>query len=104
MKRIGLNGCFDSLHAGHLFMLGMAHALAEGGQVIVGINCDAYIRKHIRDNFQDSVVRRQTLLNTGIVDSVQIFLEDNPVNFIHNIEPDIYLIGEEYRGKAELAQ
>ena len=90
------NGCFDGLHPGHLFFLGFCRAL--GTRLIVGINCDEYIAKNKRPKpFYSAKKRKQMLMNLGIIDNVVVFTEDNPVQFIVKIKPDIHCTGEEYR-------
>ncbi|VVB52259.1 Bifunctional protein HldE [uncultured archaeon] len=41
-KTVVLNGCFDGLHAGHIYLL---KAALGYGQVIVGLNTDASVKK-----------------------------------------------------------
>ena len=96
-KTIGLNGCFDYLHAGHLFMLGVAHGIDPAARIVVGINCDEYLRNNKREDYQSSAIRRAAILATGIVDSVEVFKEDTPESFIGSLKPDVYIIGEEYK-------
>ena len=94
------NGCFDVIHAGHLFFLGYAVAIAEGGELVVGINSDDYIRIKKGVEPVPSDQRAADLLSLDIVDRVVVFDEDDPREFIRNSKTDIHCIGEEYRDTA----
>ncbi len=95
MRTVTINGCFDGLHAGHIFMLG--YARAQGDRLVVGINCDDYIRKKKRDTpFHCEPDRINTIKRLGIVDDVYVFTEDNPVNFIKDVKPDVHCISAAY--------
>lgn len=98
-KMVTCNGCFDGLHPGHLFFLG--YARAQGENLIIGINSDDYIsrKKRPKPNFNE-IQRRDVLLSLGIAKDVIIFNEDNPIEFIKKIKPDIHCVGEEYKGTA----
>ena len=89
------NGCFDKLHMGHLFFLG--YCLAQGDELIVGINSDAYICQHKRNPpFRNETQRTQDLMDLGFIKQVMVFKEDTPINFIKTIKPDVHCNGEEY--------
>ncbi len=93
-----VNGCFDGLHPGHLFLLGYARALAgPAGRLIVGINSDSYIRKRkAREPHYAARRRKAALLALGIVDQVVVFGGD-PSGLVELYAPDIYVLGAEYR-------
>ena len=96
------NGCFDGLHPGHFFLIGFAYSLLEdkSDKLIVGINCDGYIKKNKRDQpFFNEQERIEIIESLGVVDEVHVFEGDLPLYFIRKIMPDIHCIGEEYRGK-----
>ena len=92
------NGCFDGLHPGHLFFLGFCRA--QGSRLIVGINTDEYIIRRKRPLPIPQDQRQRDLLELGFVDSVVIFQEDDPNEFLNIIKPDIHCIGEEYKDTA----
>ena len=95
MKITSCSGCFDKLHAGHTFVLGVAYQ--TGGFIICGINSDKYIREHKgREPFRNEQERKDDLMATGIVSAVHVFEEDNPIEFIKAIKPNIHVIGIEY--------
>jgi D-beta-D-heptose 7-phosphate kinase / D-beta-D-heptose 1-phosphate adenosyltransferase len=92
------NGCFDGLHPGHMFFLGFCRG--QGDRLIVGINADHYILTHKRPNPIPVEERKQVLMDLGIVESVDVFTENNPIEFIKRTEPHIHCISEEYRDTA----
>jgi cytidyltransferase-like protein len=92
------NGCFDGLHPGHLFFLGFCRA--QGSRLIVGINSDGYIAQNKRSHPFPSWERKKALMDLGIIESVDVFTEDDPIEFIRRTEPEIHCIGEEYRDSA----
>jgi len=93
-----VNGCFDGLHPGHLFLLGYARALVcPRGRLIVGLNRDRHIRKvKGRAPYSNTRRRRAALLALGIVDQVALFDHD-PSGLVLLYSPDVYCVGEEYR-------
>jgi D-beta-D-heptose 7-phosphate kinase / D-beta-D-heptose 1-phosphate adenosyltransferase len=95
VKTVVVNGCFDGLHPGHLFLLG--YAAAQGDRLVVGINSDRHIRKHKgREPWFNEEDRALDLHNLGIVHSVHVF-EDDPSELIYIWRPEVYCVGEEYR-------
>lgn len=102
MKVVTCNGCFDGLHPGHLLLLGCAWGAAQiiKGRLVVGINCDDYIRrKKGREPIPD-FDRAAAIMATGIVSEVVVFKEDDPRMFIEGFHPAAHVIGKEYEGKA----
>ena len=92
------NGCFDSLHPGHLFFLGFCRG--QGSRLIVGINTDEYIRSNKRPFPIQQDQRVADLMNLGFIESVEIFPESDPRAFIIRNRPDIHCIGKEYENTA----
>jgi D-beta-D-heptose 7-phosphate kinase/D-beta-D-heptose 1-phosphate adenosyltransferase len=92
------NGCFDGLHPGHLFFLGFSRG--QGDVLIVGINSDTYIQRHKRINPIPQLERKQALLDLGFIKEVVIFDEENPIQFISDVKPNIHCTGQEYEGRA----
>lgn len=96
-KRIVLtNGCFDVLHAGHVWLLDAAKA--HGDFLIVATNTDEKVRQfkgaNRPVNTQEDRVR--VLAGLASVDAVCIFEEDTPVELIQELRPDVLVKGEEY--------
>lgn len=95
---ITCNGCFDGLHHGHMFFLGFCRAL--GDRLVIGINTDEYLRKHKRSNFLPQDQRARELMELGFIEDVDIFPEDNPIEFLKRRLPSTHCMGEEYRDRA----
>jgi D-glycero-beta-D-manno-heptose 1-phosphate adenylyltransferase len=90
------NGCFDILHAGHIFSL--SDAAKEADYLIVGLNSDASANRLKGEGRpvvgQDS--RALLLASLLMVDAVVIFEEDTPLELIKLIQPDILVKGGDY--------
>jgi len=93
--KVTCNGCFDGLHPGQLFFLGFA--LSKGDRLVVGINSGDYIKRvKKRDPFFTEKERIEMLMNLEIIERVEIFNEDTPIEFLLREHPDIHCNGEEY--------
>jgi D-beta-D-heptose 7-phosphate kinase/D-beta-D-heptose 1-phosphate adenosyltransferase len=96
-KRIvTINGSFDVLHAGHLYILNEARR--RGDVLIVGLNSDVSVRSY-KGPQRPIVSERQRadmLLAMRIVDYVHIFDETNPIAFLEQVKPDVHVNGAEY--------
>ena len=91
-----LNGSFDLLHAGHLYMLYEASKVAD--VLIVALNSDASIRGYKSPDrpiigLQD---RMEMLSALAFVDHVTWFEELDPRNLLEIIRPDVHVNGVEY--------
>ena len=96
-KRIvTVNGSFDVLHNGHLYIL--SEARQQGQVLIVGINSDASIRSYKGAGRPVVPERRRAemLLALRMVDYVHIFDEANPIAFLEQVRPDVHVNGAEY--------
>jgi D-beta-D-heptose 7-phosphate kinase/D-beta-D-heptose 1-phosphate adenosyltransferase len=92
------NGCFDVLHAGHVALL--REASMQGDVLLVGLNSDRTVARRKGEDrpvhrFQD---RANVLAAIACVDHVVGFDSDTPRDLIAFVRPDVYAIGEEYRG------
>jgi rfaE bifunctional protein nucleotidyltransferase chain/domain len=95
MRIVTCNGCFDGLHKGHLFFLGFCRA--QGDLLIVGINSDNYMRKKKKkEPMFNQNERKRMLEETGIPSKVIIFEENDPIEFIKAIKPQVHCTGIEY--------
>lgn len=94
------NGCFDLLHAGHVRYL--YDAAAMGDILVVGINCDAVVRKHKGANrpLQSEDDRCALVAALRMVDCAFIFDEDDPRAFLDILKPDIHVKGGDYAADA----
>lgn len=96
-KRIvTVNGSFDVLHNGHLYILNEARQ--RGDVLIVGLNSDASVRSYKGPNRPVVPERRRAemLLALRMVDYVHIFEESDPIAFLKEVNPDVHVNGSEY--------
>lgn len=90
------NGCFDLLHPGHTRYLSAAREL--GDFLVVGLNSDASVRaiKGPQRPLVDQRSRAEILAALGFVDCVVIFDDDNPLQVIETIVPDVLAKGGDW--------
>ncbi|MFH1824308.1 MAG: D-glycero-beta-D-manno-heptose 1-phosphate adenylyltransferase [Candidatus Firestonebacteria bacterium] len=96
-KIVFTNGCFDLLHIGHIRYLKKAKKL--GDILIVGINSDNSIRR-LKGKKRPIVPqddRAEILSEFPFVDFVTIFKENNPLNIIKKILPDVLVKGSDWK-------
>jgi D-beta-D-heptose 7-phosphate kinase/D-beta-D-heptose 1-phosphate adenosyltransferase len=93
---VTLNGSFDLLHAGHLYIL--EQAKAQGDVLIVGLNSDASVRKYKSADrpIVPQAERARMLLALRCVDYVHVFDEDVPMPFLEEVRPNVHVNGSEY--------
>jgi len=91
------NGCFDLIHIGHVFYLEEANAL--GDKLIVGLNSDASVSRLKGPNrpIKDEYNRSHILAALASVDAVVIFENDDPLQLILDVKPDILVKGGDWR-------
>lgn len=103
-KIVFTNGCFDLLHIGHIKYL--EETKSFGDILIVGLNSDDSVQKLKGSsrpiNKQED--RAYILASLEVIDYVVIFKEDNPLNLIKLIQPDILVKGGDYIGKKVVGQ
>jgi len=95
-KIVFTNGVFDIIHRGHIEYLSEAKSL--GDVLIVGLNSDASVRmiKGEKRPIVNQENRAFVLANLKPVDFVVIFDEDNPLNLIKTILPDVLVKGADW--------
>ncbi|MCK5547442.1 MAG: D-glycero-beta-D-manno-heptose 1-phosphate adenylyltransferase, partial [Thermoplasmata archaeon] len=101
LKRRGLkivftNGCFDLIHAGHVFLFKEARKM--GDILIVALNSDSSIRnlKGVsRPVFKESD-RCQIIASIRYVDFVTVFSEPTPTELLEKLLPDVLVKGGDY--------
>jgi len=96
-KIVFTNGCFDIIHRGHIDYLAKASDL--GGQLIVGINSDASVKRLGKSSsrpLQDEQTRALTLAALHFVSGVIIFDEDTPLDLIKFVKPEVLVKGADY--------
>lgn len=91
-----LNGSFDLLHAGHLFIIHEASKQAD--HLILALNSDDSIRKYKGEKrpIVPLSYRLELVAALEFVDFVTWFEEEDPCALLEKIRPDIHVNGEEY--------
>jgi D-beta-D-heptose 7-phosphate kinase / D-beta-D-heptose 1-phosphate adenosyltransferase len=95
-KLVFTNGCFDILHKGHIETLKFARS--KGDKLVVALNSDESI-KIIKGPHRPVVSLDQRIAVMAAiqyVDFVVVFDENNPLNLIKKIQPDVVVKGSEY--------
>jgi rfaE bifunctional protein nucleotidyltransferase chain/domain len=90
------NGCFDTLHVGHVRYL--AGAKGEGDLLVVGVNSDASVSclKGAGRPILDEKARAQLVAALRDVDYVVIFPEPNVESLLEELRPDVHAKGTDY--------
>lgn len=91
------NGCFDILHAGHVYCLEKAKSL--GDRLVVGLNSDSSIRALKGPGRPVNTENFRAMLLAALlpVDLVVIFEEETPRALIQALKPDCLVKGGDYR-------
>ena len=103
--KVFVNGTFDVLHYGHFRLLEAAAEL--GDMLYVAIDTDERVREKKGDNrpFHNVIERKEMLESIKYVDSVFTFGSDEDlITLIRAIDPDIYVIGSDYKDKHIVGQ
>jgi rfaE bifunctional protein nucleotidyltransferase chain/domain len=95
-KVVLTNGCFDLLHAGHLFFL--EHAARAGDALFIALNSDASVRalKGPSRPIQSEIERAYALAALACVHTVVLFDQRRLVNEIETLQPDVYVKAGDY--------
>jgi len=90
------NGCFDTLHVGHVRYL--AGAKQQGDLLIVGVNADASVRplKGPGRPILDENARAMLVAALRVVDYVLVFPEPNVEKLLEELRPDVHAKGTDY--------
>src|SRR6266478_9492542 len=90
------NGCFDTLHVGHIRYL--EGARREGDILVVGVNADSSVcslkgpgRPVLNEN-----ARAQLVAALRCVDYVVLFAEANVETLLEDLRPDVHAKGTDY--------
>jgi D-glycero-beta-D-manno-heptose 1-phosphate adenylyltransferase len=91
-----LNGSFDLLHAGHLYILFEAKKQAD--RLLVALNSDASIRQYKGPTKPIVSLSHRLSMMAAIecVDYVTWFEETDPRSLLEKIRPDVHVNGAEY--------
>jgi len=90
------NGCFDLIHAGHLYSL--AEAARHADDLLVAVNSDRSVRalKGPGRPLVEERARADLLAALRPVSAVTIFAEPTPREVILLVRPDVLVKGSEY--------
>jgi rfaE bifunctional protein nucleotidyltransferase chain/domain len=90
------NGCFDTLHVGHIRYL--EGARREGDVLVVGVNADASVcdLKGPGRPILDENDRAQLVAALRCVDYVVLFAEPNVEALLEELRPDVHAKGTDY--------
>jgi D-beta-D-heptose 7-phosphate kinase/D-beta-D-heptose 1-phosphate adenosyltransferase len=97
-KIVFTNGCFDILHAGHIYLL--HHLREEGGDcVVVGVNSDSSVErlKGIHRPINNIVQRTEALKAMQCIDFVVVFEQDTPYELMKALKPHTIVKGGDYK-------
>jgi D-beta-D-heptose 7-phosphate kinase/D-beta-D-heptose 1-phosphate adenosyltransferase len=103
--KVFTNGCFDLLHVGHITVLKYCQLLANGGEVILGLDADEKIRRdkgELRPIFTYDERRQQLITLSSVLGKFTIFkfhTDQDLYDLIKSTEPDVIVKGSEYHGK-----
>src|SRR5215470_16290825 len=95
-KIVFANGCFDTLHVGHVRYL--EGAKAEGDVLIVGVNADASVctLKGPGRPILDERARARLVAAIRAVDYVVVFEEPTDENLLEEVRPHVHAKGTDY--------
>lgn len=90
------NGCFDLLHAGHVYLL--EQAWRQGDFLVVGLNSDASVRENKGSSRPVMALadRACMLSSLSCVDAIVTFNEPTPARIIEYLAPDVLVKGGDY--------
>jgi len=90
------NGCFDLLHPGHTRYLYAARNL--GDYLVVAVNTDRSVKaiKGEHRPIQSQDERTELLAALSFVDAVVLFDEDNPLNIVRHLLPNVLVKGGDW--------
>jgi D-glycero-beta-D-manno-heptose 1-phosphate adenylyltransferase len=91
-----LNGSFDLMHAGHLFIIHEASKQAD--RLIVALNSDSSVQQYKSPNrpIIPLSYRLEMMAALEFVDFVTWFEESDPIALLSKIKPDVHVNGAEY--------
>lgn len=104
-KKIIISGCFDGLHAGHLYLLKVAKSLAPdyaSGKVVVGLNTDDYCTRVKGEGrpVNHYNQRERELLRSGYINEIIPHSGgDSLLQLIIKESPDFILVGDDYKAE-----
>ncbi|MAZ79893.1 MAG: hypothetical protein CMD72_04025 [Gammaproteobacteria bacterium] len=96
--KVIIGGCFDCLHAGHVYLFHEAMKIADN--VVVAINSDSSVSKLKGANrpYQNLQTRIDNIEKLGFASKVISFDEATPIRILNDENPDVFLKGGDYSG------
>lgn len=99
-KTIALcHGVFDLVHPGHIIHLEQAKKMAD--VLVVSITAAEYVRKGPGRPYFDDEMRMKVLAALECVDYVMLSEGYTVDDIIENVEPDMYVKGQEYQNEGD---
>jgi len=100
-KKIVCSGTFDKLHTGHVKYLKESKALVENGELIVIVARDSNSERiKGKKTLNNENKRFKRILDLDFVDKAVLgFEEDNAVERVLSLEPDIIALGHDQWAK-----
>jgi cytidyltransferase-like protein len=95
------HGHFNVIHPGHLRFLNFARSKAD--YIIASVMCEDELSKENREVFFSQEERALAISNLELVDAV-IKSDNNILDIIDAIAPDLYLKGKEFEDQQKLIQ
>lgn len=94
-----VNGSFDLLHSGHMYLLHLANRLSENGSVIVAVDSDKMIkRKKSKDRPLFSFLERyKAICFQPVTAIIEINSDQNFKTMARHLKPDYRVRGIEYK-------
>jgi rfaE bifunctional protein nucleotidyltransferase chain/domain len=91
-----LNGSFDLMHAGHLYII--FEAAKQADILIVALNSDSSIKKYKSENRPIIGLKNRIdmMASLSFVDFVTYFDETDPIDLILKVRPHVHVNGAEY--------
>lgn len=95
-KVVLTNGCFDLLHAGHIYSI--HQAAAHGDSLWIALNSDTSVKKLKGDKrpIFDENIRAYILSALEDVDGIFLFKNSTLTNEILSFKPDVYVKSGDY--------
>ncbi|HUN61147.1 MAG TPA: adenylyltransferase/cytidyltransferase family protein [Candidatus Sulfotelmatobacter sp.] len=95
-KVVLANGCFDTLHVGHVRYL--SGAKQQGDALVVAVNSDSSVRrlKGPGRPILDEQARAQLVASLRDVDFVLLFSEPNVESLLRDLRPEVHAKGTDY--------
>lgn len=96
-KVVFTNGCFDIIHAGHIYNLRMAKL--HGDLLFVGLNSDSSVKliKTFNRPIVSDTYRAEVLSAIDVVDHIVIFYDATPLKIINALIPDVLVKGGDWK-------